>query len=192
MSRSKSYDKEIVLEKAMEVFWNYGYEATSVRMLEKEMGINQFSIYNSFSNKKNLFIESLKKYREFVKINYFNDLCNEEARLENLKLFFMQFEKSIRKNDFIKGCLVVNTASEFGNKDPEIIAEIDRYFNFIKQMIMNVLSNSLKAGDISPSSDLDKISNYLLGIMQGLSVGAKVLNQNQINDFIETAFSGIT
>ena len=64
MPRVKSYNKEEVLQKAMHVFWNHGYGTTSVRLLEKEMGINQFSIYSSFSNKKNLFIEALKKYSE--------------------------------------------------------------------------------------------------------------------------------
>ena len=63
MSRVKSYNEEEVLQKAMHVFWNHGYGTTSVRLLEKEMGINQFSIDSSFSNKKNLFIEALKKYR---------------------------------------------------------------------------------------------------------------------------------
>jgi TetR/AcrR family transcriptional regulator, transcriptional repressor for nem operon len=48
MPRTKSYNENEVLERAMNVFWSNGYEATSVRLLEKEMGINQFSIYSSF------------------------------------------------------------------------------------------------------------------------------------------------
>ena len=54
MPRNKTYSDELVLEKAMNVFWIHGYDATSLRLLEKEMGINQFSIYASFKNKKNL------------------------------------------------------------------------------------------------------------------------------------------
>ena len=73
MPRSKTNDDDLVLEKAMNVFWVHGYEATSVRLLEKEMGINQFSIYASFKNKKNLFINALRKYREFVIINLYYD-----------------------------------------------------------------------------------------------------------------------
>ncbi len=80
MPRSKSYDDNIVLERAMNVFWNNGYEATSVRLLEKEMGINQFSIYSSFYSKKKLFIESIRRYRDhekeknYVVINSIYDL----------------------------------------------------------------------------------------------------------------------
>ena len=46
MARKKQYNEAEVIEKAMRLFWRNGYESTSVRMLEKEMGINQFSIYN--------------------------------------------------------------------------------------------------------------------------------------------------
>jgi AcrR family transcriptional regulator len=47
----------------MSLFWRNGYQNTSVRMLEKEMGINQFSIYASFGNKHGVFVESLKCYK---------------------------------------------------------------------------------------------------------------------------------
>ncbi|MBS3772282.1 MAG: hypothetical protein KGY69_18675, partial [Bacteroidales bacterium] len=65
------------------------------------------------------------------------------------------------------------------------------YFNLIKNMMKKVLINSVEAGEISPETDLDKYSNYLLGIMQGLSVGAKVLSEKQINDIISVAFMNI-
>ena len=61
MARRKQYDEQVVLEKAMNLFWRNGYEATSMQMLEKEMGINKFSIYSSFGNKHGLFLESSEK-----------------------------------------------------------------------------------------------------------------------------------
>ena len=91
MPRNKSYNTNDVLEKAMHVFWNNGYEQTSVRMLEKEMGINQFSIYSSFTSKHNLFVESLKKYREYVNKNVYADLLKPGARLKDLELFLNRF-----------------------------------------------------------------------------------------------------
>ncbi len=106
MPRNKAYREEEALEKAMQVFWANGYEATSVRLLEKEMGINQFSIYSSFENKKLLFIESLKKYREHVKENRFSLLLQEDAGLQDLKDFFKDFVLVVRSGKSQKGCLV--------------------------------------------------------------------------------------
>jgi len=50
MARKKEYREEEVIEKAMNLFWRNGYESTSMQMLEKEMGINKFSIYASFGS----------------------------------------------------------------------------------------------------------------------------------------------
>jgi len=191
MPRHKEYSDEEVLEKAMQVFWDHGYEATSVRLLEKEMGINQFSIYSAFTNKKKLFVESLKKYREYVKTNRFHPLLKPNAQLKDLERFFENFSRQVRNGETYRGCLVVNTTAEFGNKDPEVTAELQNYFNFIREMIKKVLENSVEAGEISAETDSEKYSNYLLGIMQGLSVGAKVLNEKQINDIISVAFMNL-
>jgi AcrR family transcriptional regulator len=191
MSRNKAYDEDIVLDKAMQVFWDNGYEATSVRLLEREMGINQFSIYSAFSNKKNLFVESLKKYREYVKTNRFQSLLKEDAKLKDLESFLHGFIHAIRTGKNLRGCLVVNTTGEIGAKDAEIVIELCNYFNFIKEMLRKVLQNSVDAGEISPEADLDKYSNYLLGIMQGLSVGAKVLTEKQVEDIISMALISI-
>jgi AcrR family transcriptional regulator len=189
MSRNKAYNTDDVLEKAMHVFWNNGYEQTSVRLLEKEMGINQFSIYSSFTSKHNLFVESLKKYREYVNKNVYGDLLKPGARIKDLELFLYRFaddKKSVKKN---KGCLVVNTTGEINPMDDEITIELINYYMFIKEMLKKVLSNSIEAGDISADTDIDKYSNFLLGVMQGLSVGAKVLPDNQIRDIIKVSLS---
>lgn len=189
MSRNKSYNTDDVLEKAMHVFWNNGYEQTSVRLLEKEMGINQFSIYSSFTSKHNLFVESLKKYREYVNKNVYGDLLKPGARIKDLELFLYRFtddKKSVKK---YKGCLVVNTTGEINPMDDEITIELINYYMFIKEMLKKVLSNSIEAGDISADTDIDKYSNFLLGVMQGLSVGAKVLPNNQIRDIIKVSLS---
>ena len=189
MSRHKSYNTDEVLEKAMHVFWNNGYENTSVRMLEKEMGINQFSIYSSFSNKHNLFIESLKKYREYVNKNVYGDLLKAEARLKDLELFLSRFAEDKKTRKKYKGCLVVNSTSEINPIDDEVSAELINYYMFIKEMLKTVLLNSIEAGDISADTDIDVYSNFLLGVMQGLSVGAKVLPGNQIRDIIKVSLS---
>lgn len=189
MPRNKSYNTDEVLKKAMHVFWNNGYEQTSVRMLEKEMGINQFSIYSSFLNKHNLFIEALKKYREYVNLNVYGDLLKPDARLKDLELFLNRFIKEIQNGLIYKGCLVVNTTGEINPMDEDIAKELNNYYRFIKNMLKKVLANSVKAGEISQDTDLEKYSNYLLGVMQGLSVGAKVLPDKQIRDFISVSLS---
>ncbi|NBC82886.1 MAG: TetR family transcriptional regulator [Bacteroidetes bacterium] len=191
MARNKAYSEEEVLGKAMEVFWKNGYEATSVRLLEKEMGINQFSIYSTFSSKKELFILSLKKYTEYVKVHRFHTLLKKDAGLKDLETFFHHFARKKRTEQHYRGCLVVNTTGELGAKDPDIAKALSNYFGFIKNTIKQVLQNAVEAGELSANADIDKYSNYLLGVLQGLSVGAKALEEQQIKDIVDMTMANI-
>jgi len=186
MPRNKTYNDDLVLEKAMNVFWIHGYEATSVRLLEKEMGINQFSIYASFRNKKNLFISSLQKYREFVIKNRFQSLLQEGAGLAELKSF-LKNATIARVNDVKKGCLVVNTAGEIGDKDPEIAREVNLYYNFIRNLLLRVLKNAVEKKEIPSNMDVEKQASFFLGVMQGISVAHKTMDKTQLTDFIDVA-----
>ena len=87
MARKKQYIEEEVIEKAMHLFWRNGYENTSVRMLEKEMGINQFSMYASFGSKQGVFLESLKTYKNKNK-EIFETLKNSNKGAAAIKDFF--------------------------------------------------------------------------------------------------------
>jgi len=189
MSRYKTYDDDLVLEKAMNVFWIHGYEGTSVRLLEKEMGINQFSIYASFKNKKNLFINVLRKYREFVIINRFQPLLQEGAGLAELKFFFKNATIVRHSNEDRRGCLVVNTAGELGEKDPDIAREINLYYDFIRNTFLRVLKNAIEKNEIPAHTEVEKQASFLLGVMQGISVANKTMDKSQLSDFIDVALN---
>jgi AcrR family transcriptional regulator len=191
MPRSKSYNRDHVLQKAMCVFWENGYEATTVRVLEKEMGINQFSIYASFNDKKSLFIESLRRYKHYIEKNVFNDLLREDADISDIELFLNEFSEKIKDGKFSSGCLMANTAAEIGQKDEIIHDEVKRYFEFVGKMFKGILERSQKKGDISLDADIEKCSGYLVGIMQGLSVASKIMSQKQLCDFIHMSITSI-
>jgi len=87
VARKKQYNETEVLEKAMRLFWKNGYETTSMQMLEKEMGINKFSIYASFGSKQGLFLESLKHYKS--KVHAILDKLKKGTNgVEDIKQFF--------------------------------------------------------------------------------------------------------
>ncbi len=191
MSRSKSYDKNIVIEHAMHVFWSNGYEATSVRLLEKEMGINQFSIYSSFHSKKKLFIASIRRYHDHVKQNVYQTLLREDAGMKELEQFLYKSAHKKREPGTSRGCLVVNTAAELGLSDEEIAAEVNGYYNFIREMLRKVLLTAVEKGEISPDTDIEKQSAFFLGVLQGVSVASKTMDSDQLDDFVSIALKQI-
>ncbi len=64
MPRVKEFDPDQALDRAMELFWRKGYEATSVQDLVEHMGINRFSLYDTFGSKHELFMAALDRYSE--------------------------------------------------------------------------------------------------------------------------------
>lgn len=186
MARKKQYNEEDVIEKAMYLFWRNGYENTSVRMLEKEMGINQFSIYASFGSKHGVFVESLKEYRK-RNASIFNKLRASKNGLADIKQFFYDSIQKTNDLDY-KGCLVTNTYNEFvDSEDEEIKNQMIDFMVALKQIFIE----KLKMDTTKDEETVLKQANYLLLAKHGLAAAARVNNEQEMNDYIEMTFNNI-
>ncbi len=130
MGRNYEFNREETLNKAMQVFWQKGYKATSMKDLIDEMGIQPGSIYNSFGDKHSLFLEAIKYYGDVVTSNALKSLENEGSPLENLHKYVVEIisrpsEKKCR------GCLIVNTVVELSPHDDET------------KVIVNIIMNKI-------------------------------------------------
>lgn len=111
MSRPREYDREAVLGKATNLFWEKGYEGTSMSELVAETGLNTRSLYNEFHCKETLFLECIDHYLgESTKM-----LSGIHTRvplgLSNIEAYFDYQVGNIAPKDF-KECLLVNSLSE--------------------------------------------------------------------------------
>lgn len=189
MPRKKKYNREEVTEKAMQVFWNNGYKATSMRALEEAMGINLYSIYAEFDSKEGVFLETLKRYQQLNKNVILKQLIDSQGDLEDIRQFFYGFVNSVKTGKTPNGCLFANTAMEFGETDEKIMQQLHIFFKLIKKAYVDLLEKAKQKGDLSPSADIHKYANYLITCTEGLSLTAKVLEEQQLSDFIETSLS---
>jgi AcrR family transcriptional regulator len=187
MARKKAYKEEDVIEKAMHVFWRNGYEATSVRQLEKEMGINQFSIYASFKDKKGVFIESIKCYNQMLIQKIVNKLTASNNGIEGIKEFFIDFLNFSKTDNLFKGCLLINTINEIGYKDDEISKEINMFISLVE----NTFTQILERTNNYSKDDVKKHVNYLLIALQGMSTASKSFKKQQLNDYVDIIFKNI-
>ncbi|MFD1292903.1 TetR/AcrR family transcriptional regulator [Lutibacter holmesii] len=186
MARKKQYNEAEVIEKAMYLFWRNGYENTSVRMLEKEMGINQFSIYASFGNKHGVFVASLKEYRKRNAV-IFNKLKASNKGLEDIKQFFYDSIQKTNDLDY-KGCLVTNTYNEFiESEDEEIKNQMIDFMASLKAIFIE----KLKIDSTKNEETVLKQANYLLLAKHGLAAAARVNTKQEIEDYIEMTFKNI-
>ena len=191
MPRRKKYDRKEVLDKAMYAFWNGGYNATSVRTLEEKMGINQFSIYSSFKSKQGLFLESLNRYRTEVKEVYLKDMISSEGHVDDIRKFLYGFADAVKTGKTPNGCLMANTAMEIGSKDVDISQQLKQFFQFLKEAFINVLNGAQSNAEIGRNVNIDSYANYLVGCTEGLAVIAKIMDDEQISDFIDTTVNSL-
>lgn len=187
MARKKQYNEDDVLEKAMHLFWKNGYEATSMQMLEKEMGINKFSIYSSFGNKHGLFLKSLKEYKSRLNAT-FEKFKNGSNGIEDIKQFFYDSVSSNFNDDNLKGCLLTNTYNEFSENEDELIHE---QMSSFMQNLKSIIIEKLEMDASKEKETISKQANYLLLAKHGLAAAARVNTKQEIEDYIEMTFKNM-
>ena len=187
MARKKEYREEEVVDKAMHLFWKNGYENTSMQMLEKEMGINKFSIYSSFGNKHGLFLESLKSYKAKVSVRL-EKLKNASNGVNDIKQFFHDSVDGNYKESQQKGCLVTNTYNEFYESEDLLIkGQMVSFMDNLKKVFIDKL-----AMDTSKDKEtVLKQANFLLLAKHGLAAAARVNSKKEIEDYIEMTFKNL-
>ncbi len=185
MARKKEYNEEVVIEKAMHLLWKNGYETTSMQMLEKEMGINKFSIYSSFGSKTGVLLESIKCYRKKIKV-ITDKLLKSNNGIKGIKQYFYDFLLfSKDHNDFVRGCLVTNTANElYDNSDSKVTSQLSTFTNEIRNLFLNNLKQEVNLTEKERSEQAD----YFIVSIFGLASASKVFNKSQLHIFIENIF----
>jgi len=187
MARKKKYDEAEVLEKALTLFWDKGYETTSTRMLEKQMGINQFSIYSSFGNKEGVFKECIKLYQKKIK-TITNILEKSEVPVEGVKQYFYDFLEFSKQEGNAKGCLITNTINELGVNKESLITKNAIEFT---QYIRGLFYNNLKLDKTKSVEVLNTQTDYLIVSMTSLATSSKIFSKELLNIYIEHTFNNI-
>ncbi|WP_438297905.1 TetR/AcrR family transcriptional regulator [Sporosarcina sp. FA15] len=172
MARSKEFDVNQVLRKAMELFWQQGYEKTSMQELVDYMGIHRRSIYDTFGDKRTLFLSALSHYEELI--------TSETKKRVGSKLLVKQgirevFNMIIYPNlNLPKGCLSVNAAVELSLLDEEIATKIAEMFTKTEALFYELLKHGQKNGEISKNHNPEVLSLFLHNSLVGLRVLVKI------------------
>ena len=187
MPRKKAYNEEEVIDKAMNLFWRNGFETTSMQMLEKEMGINKFSIYASFGSKNGVFLKCIESYRQ--KLSILTDkLAKSNNGFAGLKEYFYDFIQFSKDQDIRKGCLITNTANELSeDADIAIKSELTQFTQTIRQLFLNNIIQEPQKDTNTAQQQAD----YLIISMFGLASASRVFNQEQLHNYIENIFKNL-
>ncbi|MFQ5467988.1 MAG: TetR/AcrR family transcriptional regulator [Kiloniellaceae bacterium] len=170
MPQHKQFDENEVLERAMQAFWNRGYEATSVQDLVDCTGINRGSIYGTYGDKHALFLAALRRYDEKIRRELLARLENRYTPREAIRQVFLSFSAHASESGDNPGCFLTNTALELAAHDDdarEIVAQGQKEVeDFFARMIRAGQARDQIPARIKPR----EAARGLLATLQGLVV----------------------
>jgi TetR/AcrR family transcriptional repressor of nem operon len=177
MARTKEFDPQKALETAMQAFWRLGYERTSLDVLMQEMGIARQSLYDTFGDKRTLYLQALAQYRD-----------NDHARLrllfasgQRIKDGFATILLGIShesREEHQRGCLLLSANMEREAKD-KVIAQflLDNQLK-TEAIFTEALRRGQASGEVSSKHDPAALARFFVAAIQGLRAMAK-LNSNR-------------
>lgn len=172
MARPITFDEAVALDAAIECFWQHGYRASSVRDLASSMGICGTSLYNSFGNKRALFIKALERYLDRsvrARIGRLQALPPKQA----IGAFFDEIIERSLADRARRGCLLINSALEIAPHDRKLGAEIAQRLEEIESFFRDEIAAGRADGSIPKQVDADNVARLLLGVLLGLRVLAR-------------------
>jgi len=185
MGRSREFDENVVLQKAMELFWKQGYEKTSLNDLVEHMGIHRRSLYDTFGDKHTLFLRTVDFYAELIKNKMQAGISHAETAKQAIKFIFDFTIQGYEDKQW--GCLIVNSATEMALRDKEIEEKIEKIFMQTEQLIADLVRKGMQTGEFSCKYDPEVLSemlqNTLLGIRVQLRMSASKEKLHRIADF---------
>ncbi len=192
MPRTKAFNEQDVLEKAIDLFWKKGYHATSMQDLVEHLGINRASLYSTFGNKETLFERAILHYRATSQRGLRSFLFSQpDVRTGLTELFRRAIDESVSDPDR-KGCFVVNTVTELAPHDQKIKKMADENQQGFLDILTTYLQAGVDRGEISSDKDLPAIAMLLFTLYNGLKVVGKVeLDGARLERAIQVALRAI-
>ena len=192
MPRHKEFDREEVLLRAMVVFRDKGYKATSMQDLVRRMGINRFSLYQTFKSKHDLFVQALHAYYENVAMPFFATLRDSDQGLRALESTLMKMVSRIKTGESPNGCLLCNTMAELGAKsDKRTAAILARYLDSVENDFYSALVRAKELKEISAGVDVRERAKALVAYSTGLLSLAKVLGERELRASVRATIAAL-
>lgn len=190
--RQREFDRDEVLVKAMMVFRDKGYDATSVQDLVEQMGINRFSLYDTFNSKHDLFLETLQAYYDLVAVPFFNRLKNSKSGLEIIEAVLMDLVVRVKRGVSPNGCLLCNTIAELGAvTDARTEKIMKSYLKLVEVDFRAAVERAKELGEIPPDGDASKLAKVLTTYSTGLLSVAKVLSEREARQSVRAMVAAI-
>jgi TetR/AcrR family transcriptional repressor of nem operon len=190
MGRPREFDPEKALEAAMELFWQKGYQHTSVSDLLDAMGINRWSLYETFGDKPQLFLKALELYRARWAAFIRAQLEAHTSPRAALFALFRAMGDQIVADRLHRGCLIANSAFELAALEPDAARVVTEGLRRLEDTVTDLVGRAQRCGELTTREEPRRLARFLLASVNGIRAAGRVESQRaRLAELIEVALS---
>lgn len=191
MARTKEFNEDQALDKAIEIFWHKGYNGTSAQDLVNYLGLSRSSLYDTFGDKQQLFSKSLQRYQKQSQDIVKEFLEKSENVKETLHNIFKQAVVESLEDRITKGCFMVNSSVELALHDEEIAKIVKNNSQTMEEVFTNAVKKGQEQGNISKQQDARVLARFIFNNYSGIRVLARTGERDKqvYDDIVKTVFS---
>lgn len=165
MARNKAFEPEERLEKAKCLFWQKGYNATSMQDLVETMGLNRGSIYDTYGDKHSLFLQCLRSYTETTFDDYLNVAGESKSPVKAVEKIIKK--AAVRTIGEERTCMGVRSTFELASADEEVHAVLKDNTTKLTALLKDLLKKAQKADEISSKRDPGMLAHFIVSSFAG-------------------------
>lgn len=190
--RSKDFDEDEILRKAIYIFWEKGYNATSMHDLIAGLGIGRSSIYHAFGDKHNLFVKALELYQTIGTAKITGIINHAPSLKIGLEKLLEVVTNDLLQDACPKGCFKVNTEVEVASQDQIVNKLVYDDDLLIEGALYQAFKKGQQNGELLASKDPLALARFFCNTVTGMRVYAKFRADRQFfDDIAKTALSVI-
>jgi TetR/AcrR family transcriptional repressor of nem operon len=173
MPRTREYNEDVVVHRAMGLFWRKGYDRATLPELLKTMRLSRGSFYHAFGTKREILVRAVRRYVETGMDGIMVPLGNENAGRQEIEQSFANLVNRISGRNGRYGCLVGNSMTEISMKDPETRDAFLRARRATEDALTRAVERGQAAGTVKNKASARAIGRFLLNTISGLLVSCK-------------------
>ncbi|URJ52515.1 TetR/AcrR family transcriptional regulator [Paenibacillus polymyxa] len=173
MVRPREFDEDQALDAAMRIFWEKGFEATSLSDLTSKMGIQRPSIYAAFGDKKQLFEAALRKYTQSHAAYVRSRLQSNSSVKEAFYNFFGGVVAEEYEDGPNRGCFCINTMVELAPHDEKFEILTKEHQMYLSAVFQETLERGIRSGELEASMDARALAHTMVSLLIGITVMMK-------------------
>ncbi|MBI3701843.1 MAG: TetR/AcrR family transcriptional regulator [Afipia sp.] len=172
--RPRAFEPDEALSKAVDVFRDGGFAATSLDDLSDAMGINRPSLYGTFGDKRELYLKAYERYRREMNEKFLPVFAPDlTLRAMLKKLYSTALDIYLSGDNGPRGCLTTMTASSEAMADPEIRTVVQNALKSTEQTLAKRFEVALKAGELPAGSDPAVVAQLVAATINSLAIRAR-------------------